>query len=635
MDDQITKLEETLAQIREIHLNENIPFDEAVLKDFEETKNFIQENLSEDSQIERRDFLLNELWIYCGETIANYLETSNPKVTLVLQEIFKNISSNTDKLHEYKNEAKSNFDEKLAKVKEELDNLVNKESLDTQEVTTACEKILETLDSLEHLKVQNEVLGNDLESKKNEIFKKEKEIQKLKEENKKFKESQAELESFTKQVSSIEDQLESQEVLIKEYQEQIQTITKEKEELQHSQSTQESQRVSELEAENSNLLTEIENYKQKLENYSKKNSHLEERINELSQRKPDAELLNQIESLQEENRTYLKKIVSLSKEAADQSVAPTYTEKLKSQSRKTLKRSKSMRELSLKQLKEIIEDIYSSKLKFDEKCYESKQPRETMEQYLYTYLNHKYGLKSLIQDWAASITNSIQKYEETDAEVAFFARVMRNELDEDFKQVITRIKESTRQLLRSYIQSKYPLMRGSELKTTLKDKLEGSLLQDEWCAIVDAIFSEEESDYIKQQIGEIIEKKTGKPFSNSRNKPSKQKTAATYCEVLDVIISYDMLTHESLLKPFREKFSSIDEDNDGVLDEKEFKELCASIELLELGDFFLEKVDPFSSGVITFGECVRVFNEHCYPQTEETIIHYLFNQHHDQTFTED
>jgi hypothetical protein len=43
--------------------------------------------------------------------------------------------------------------------------------------------------------------------------------------------------------------------------------------------------------------------------------------------------------------------------------------------------------LCLKQLKDVIQDIYSCKIKFDRKCEALKQPRETMEQYMYTYLN--------------------------------------------------------------------------------------------------------------------------------------------------------------------------------------------------------------------------------------------------------
>ena len=33
-----------------------------------------------------------------------------------------------------------------------------------------------------------------------------------------------------------------------------------------------------------------------------------------------------------------------------------------------------------------------------------------MEQYMYTYLNQRYGLKNLIIEWAAAIINAIKMY---------------------------------------------------------------------------------------------------------------------------------------------------------------------------------------------------------------------------------
>lgn len=53
----------------------------------------------------------------------------------------------------------------------------------------------------------------------------------------------------------------------------------------------------------------------------------------------------------------------------------------------------SVRALTLKQLKDMIEEIYASKAKYDQKYTDAKLPRETMEQHMYTYLNQKYGLK--------------------------------------------------------------------------------------------------------------------------------------------------------------------------------------------------------------------------------------------------
>jgi hypothetical protein len=86
-----------------------------------------------------------------------------------------------------------------------------------------------------------------------------------------------------------------------------------------------------------------------------------------------------------------------------------------------------MRNLSLKQLKDIVSDIYTQKVKYDQKCEENKLPRETMEQYMYTYLNQRYGLKNLIIEWAASIINGIKKYSKEDHSVMLFGKILRNE----------------------------------------------------------------------------------------------------------------------------------------------------------------------------------------------------------------
>jgi len=46
-----------------------------------------------------------------------------------------------------------------------------------------------------------------------------------------------------------------------------------------------------------------------------------------------------------------------------------------------------VRNLRLKQLKDLVELIYQSKERHDAKCRESRLPRETMEQHMYTFLN--------------------------------------------------------------------------------------------------------------------------------------------------------------------------------------------------------------------------------------------------------
>lgn len=87
----------------------------------------------------------------------------------------------------------------------------------------------------------------------------------------------------------------------------------------------------------------------------------------------------------------------------------------------------------MKQLKDAIQDMYSQKIKFDKKCEDSKQPRETMEQFMYTYLNQRYGLKNLIIDWSIAIVNAVSKYHTEDHDVCLFGKILKNECDEEFR----------------------------------------------------------------------------------------------------------------------------------------------------------------------------------------------------------
>jgi hypothetical protein len=91
------------------------------------------------------------------------------------------------------------------------------------------------------------------------------------------------------------------------------------------------------------------------------------------------------------------------------------------------------RVLTLRQLRDLINDIYSQKTKFDQKCEDNKLPRETMEQFMYTYLNQRYGLKNLIIEWAAAIIAGIKNFQKEDHDVALFGKILRSECDEEFR----------------------------------------------------------------------------------------------------------------------------------------------------------------------------------------------------------
>ena len=95
---------------------------------------------------------------------------------------------------------------------------------------------------------------------------------------------------------------------------------------------------------------------------------------------------------------------------------------------------------TVKMMKDIINNIYNSKNNFNIKCNENKQPKETMEEYMYTYFNYKYGLKNMVIEWATNIINGIKNYSEIDSEICLFGKIMRNDLDESCQYIMPKIK---------------------------------------------------------------------------------------------------------------------------------------------------------------------------------------------------
>lgn len=99
-------------------------------------------------------------------------------------------------------------------------------------------------------------------------------------------------------------------------------------------------------------------------------------------------------------------------------------------------------------MRETLTDIYSQKIRFDRACKESSQPRETMEQYLYTYLNQKYGLRPLIVENLQSILNAVNAFKQEDHEVRLFGKILKNECDEEFRLVQIHVKDTLTLLMK-------------------------------------------------------------------------------------------------------------------------------------------------------------------------------------------
>ena len=74
-----------------------------------------------------------------------------------------------------------------------------------------------------------------------------------------------------------------------------------------------------------------------------------------------------------------------------------------------------------------------------------------------------------------------------------------------------------------------------------------------------------------------------------------------------------MREHERYLRTFTYHFRLADKDNDGVLNEEQFKSLVGSLPITltnEEVSYFLQVLDPFNTQKLTFSEIVQLFSSH-------------------------
>lgn len=111
--------------------------------------------------------------------------------------------------------------------------------------------------------------------------------------------------------------------------------------------------------------------------------------------------------------------------------------------------------MTLRSLHEIIYEIYSSKIKFDQKCHNNKLPLENMDQYMYTFLNQRYGLRSLTITHASSIIKAIKYYSSQDFETLLFGKILQATIPESYRGLISLLNKNLIDQIRQLLLEKY------------------------------------------------------------------------------------------------------------------------------------------------------------------------------------
>lgn len=139
-----------------------------------------------------------------------------------------------------------------------------------------------------------------------------------------------------------------------------------------------------------------------------------------------------------------------------------------------------IRNLTLKQLVDLIQCITASKLKYDARAFDVGAPRETMEQHLYTYLNQRFGLKPLIVDYASAIWKGCEAFASQENDAATFLALLKNHVDEGFLSIKKKLKQALVDLLRAYFQAKFPLKQELAIAALVQNRTQHLIFEDEW-----------------------------------------------------------------------------------------------------------------------------------------------------------
>ena len=272
----------------------------------------------------------------------------------------------------------------------------------------------------------------------------------------------------------------------------------------------------------------------------------------------------------------------------------------------------SKKDMTIRQLLETINDIYNSKLENDRKLSQNHQQKLTMEQFLYQYLNNKYGLKNLVIEYASSIIQGIKEFSKKNSEVLLFGKILRNEIEEQEILIIAKLKETVNDFLNFYYKNKYQFKKKNEIDNMVRQCKIGILNEEQWKNIVAYLFNDNENDLnnLMDKIQKYINKQNILIENNQ-----KYGNSISYQKFIQLVIDYQIRIRSIYLKNFNHIFKMIDTDHDGIITDNEFIKLVeianvySTREELEIKtQMMLNELDKYSNGTIIYNDIIDLWS---------------------------
>lgn len=148
---------------------------------------------------------------------------------------------------------------------------------------------------------------------------------------------------------------------------------------------------------------------------------------------------------------------------------------------------------------------------------------------MYTYLNQRYGLKQLIIEWAGAIIGGIKKYSREDADICLFGKVLRNEIDEDFRFVQLALKETVHTLLKQLVRERHSLKSEVEITRMYDDVVSDRTHIEEWqwSKIIERMYNQQDIDVLEVKIKENAQIRMKQDIESKLNKTPNMPVSPT------------------------------------------------------------------------------------------------------------
>ena len=228
-----------------------------------------------------------------------------------------------------------------------------------------------------------------------------------------------------------------------------------------------------------------------------------------------------------------------------------------------LKEKMNPRIISLKNLLDIINQIYKLRSNRIDKQNQGVYNKGTLEQDFYAYLKSRYGLKNLIIEWSINILSSIQAYYEISGEVYLFALILKNELDEDSIEILNKIKTTVNNILNLIYD--YDI---SKIKNIKQNK--EFINENEWKAIGKLLYNDDNKmkNQFINEVNSFIKK-----LITDKNVIERMDNKILFEDFVNILIIFNMKLRRKYLYNLFVLFSKEDIKKTGIINLENFKQL--------------------------------------------------------------